>query len=330
VVRLSPGTVEADAVQFAALATSDAFADLERAAGLIQGELLAGFNLEEEGFEEWLRQQRHRFETTATGVLERYAGECDRLSKGPQAITAVERLLALSPLREDWQRLALRLYARHRSPSEALAQAKVYAELLQRELDVEPEPETQALIEEIRRGAIAPAAHVPEATLSTVGPLGAAALASPTTGLPRTEIRARFWDLARTVVARASTWARLQPLKAGAAVTASAVVILLVAAVVTGTNGRSIFASIADSTPKAAEALAGDPWQSPRLPSVTLAELADQRAKAKIPIVVLPFKTYGEAAGGTQLLADMMADDVIHMLSRVPGLRVISRSTSHT
>ncbi len=88
-------------------------------------------------------------------VLATFAERTEAAGNGQQAIAAVERLLALDPLREDWQRLALRLYARHRGQHEALAQAKAFEELLRRELDVDPEAETRALVEEIRSGDIA-------------------------------------------------------------------------------------------------------------------------------------------------------------------------------
>src|SRR5205814_3043480 len=77
------------------------------------------------------------------------------------AVAVAERLVALDPLREDWQRIALTLYARYRGKSEALAQADVFAATLQRELGVAPEKETRDLLERIRCGDIAIAASTP-------------------------------------------------------------------------------------------------------------------------------------------------------------------------
>jgi TolB-like protein/Tfp pilus assembly protein PilF len=70
------------------------------------------------------------------------------------------------------------------------------------------------------------------------------------------------------------------------------------------------------------------PWSSPRSPTQPVADASTPAARAIVPIVVLPFTTYGETAGSIQLLADMMTDDLINMLSRVPSLRVVSRQTS--
>jgi DNA-binding SARP family transcriptional activator len=129
VIRLRPGSVAVDAVQLEELCATSDHADIERAAGLAQGEFLAGFGIEGEAFEDWLRQQRRRFETVSTGALERYAGSCELAGHGSHAIATVERLLAIDPLREDWQRLALKVYARSRGHNEALAQAKWSASL---------------------------------------------------------------------------------------------------------------------------------------------------------------------------------------------------------
>jgi TolB-like protein/Tfp pilus assembly protein PilF len=71
-------------------------------------------------------------------------------------------------------------------------------------------------------------------------------------------------------------------------------------------------------------ALPADPWASPRPPS---GSAAGARAASLTPIAVLPFTTYGDTAGSLALTADMIGDDLTNMLSRVSGLRVISRQT---
>src|SRR5262249_29391536 len=76
------------------------------------------------------------------------------------AIRAAERLVALDPLREHAQRLLIRLLARYRGRDAALTRADGLVETLRAELDAAPEPDTMALIEEIRRNSAAPAAPV--------------------------------------------------------------------------------------------------------------------------------------------------------------------------
>ena len=115
-------------------------------------EFLAGFALDEEGFDEWLRDQRQRVELAADRLCESFATR-PQLKDSGDIIAFVERLLATDPLREDRRRWALMLYARYRGKREALAQAEAFADLLRRELGTKPEPETRALIEDIRRAA---------------------------------------------------------------------------------------------------------------------------------------------------------------------------------
>src|SRR5262249_6256227 len=73
-----------------------------------------------------------------------------------------------------------------------------------------------------------------------------------------------------------------------------------------------------------------DPWASPQAPSKATGETTAIANKAIIPILVLPFKTFGAAAGSTELLADMVTDDLTNLLSRVQFMRVISRQTALT
>jgi formylglycine-generating enzyme required for sulfatase activity/DNA-binding SARP family transcriptional activator len=146
-----------DAHEFAALAES---ADLERALVLYRGEFLAGFNLDVEPFDEWVRGERARLAAIAARLLELQAQQSDERGHGEQALRACERLLAIDPLREDWQRLALKLTARHRGRDPAMARANALLALLRSELDTDPEPATVTLIADIKRGAVAAATQM--------------------------------------------------------------------------------------------------------------------------------------------------------------------------
>jgi DNA-binding SARP family transcriptional activator/Tfp pilus assembly protein PilF len=158
VIELSGDVLSTDAVELETLSTAATLDDLERAVVLLRGEFLEGLVIAEEGFQDWLDQQRRRYGLVAARVLEAYALRCDEAGQGERAIGAVERLMALDPLREDWHRLALRLYAGCRGAGAAMARAKDFAAVLRRELDVEPEDATRALIQEIQDAASAPCA----------------------------------------------------------------------------------------------------------------------------------------------------------------------------
>lgn len=139
-----------DAREFTTLAASGEPGDLNRAIDTYQGPFLPDFFLDLETFDAWAEQERARLAGLASRTFTEFI---KRAEHGEAAIGAAERLVALDPLSEESQRLLLRGTARFRGPAEALARAKAVAALLRRELDVDPEPETQALIAEIAQDA---------------------------------------------------------------------------------------------------------------------------------------------------------------------------------
>jgi DNA-binding SARP family transcriptional activator/TolB-like protein/Tfp pilus assembly protein PilF len=292
-VRLKPGFWSVDALGFESLSKSQDPADLDKAATLFCGDFLAGLNIEEDGFAEWVRAQRVRTQLAAARLCEMFAGRPHLVSDGERVVAAAERLLALDPLREDWQRLALTLYARYRGSSEALAQYEAFASLLRRELDVAPEPDTEALIARIRNDEIAhprkiePAFRVP------------AAASAPPQHQP--------------IAAPAAQWFR----PAAAAVFAAA----LAGVVVLGAIGYRAAPEPPAPTPTASASELSDAWRPP-------AVLHSSGTQGIVALAVLPFAALGDTTASTQLVADMMTDDLINVLSRVPMFRVISRHTT--
>ncbi len=138
-----PTVVSVDAVEFARLAAAG---ELVRAAALYRGELLEGVSLPNSGFADWLLVERTRLQDLAVGVLARLLGT----QSGEVAIETAERLLQLDPTREEAHRALMRLYAARGDRSQALRQYQTCRDVLQRDLDVEPEPETERLYKEIQ------------------------------------------------------------------------------------------------------------------------------------------------------------------------------------
>jgi DNA-binding SARP family transcriptional activator len=151
-VALGPA-VAVDAVEFARLAGAGASGDLESALHKCGGEFLADLTVASEAFEAWAGRERQRLAAIAAQAHEALAVRCDAAGRSEPAIDHAERLVASDPLREDWQRLLIRLLARYRGREAALARARELAAQLRRELGVAPEPATAALIAEIRNGA---------------------------------------------------------------------------------------------------------------------------------------------------------------------------------
>ena len=72
-VRLKPGFWSVDALEFESLSKSQDPGDLDKAASLFCGDFLAGLNIEEDGFAEWVRAQRVRTQLAAARLCEIFA-----------------------------------------------------------------------------------------------------------------------------------------------------------------------------------------------------------------------------------------------------------------
>jgi TolB-like protein/DNA-binding SARP family transcriptional activator/Tfp pilus assembly protein PilF len=154
IIRLRKDRLAVDAVAFATMARSKELSNLERAGALYDGEFLAGEEVIAAAFCDWVNEEQVRLQNLASYVFRECAQQWDAGGDGERAIDAATRLTGLDPLREDWQRLLLRIYARYRGREAALAHAWSLVALLRRELGVDPAPATKALIVEIERGAL--------------------------------------------------------------------------------------------------------------------------------------------------------------------------------
>jgi DNA-binding SARP family transcriptional activator/TolB-like protein/tetratricopeptide (TPR) repeat protein len=308
VVRLKAGLWSVDARELDALSKSLDPHDLQGAAERFAGDFLAGLNIDEEGFAEWVRAQRMRTGLAAARLCETFATRADLVRDGGQAVVAAERLLALDPSREDWQRLVLTLSARYRGTREALAHAAAFGAMMQRERGVDLEPATRHLIERIRNGEIAP--------VVTANAHPSAAPLMP--DVPSASQESPAERIAPPGSARPS-W-RVRPLAAAVAVAT---------VIVGGALGLLPYRpqSAQPPAPAAPAAPPSDAWQPPQVPSERQTAGVDRRGRGITPIIVLPFGTHG-TADPIQTLADALTDDLTNMLSRVASLRVISRQTA--
>jgi TolB-like protein/Tfp pilus assembly protein PilF len=255
-----------------------------------------------------------RFEADYARALDRLIEQRDATGQGEPAIAAAEKLTAIDPLRDDWQRRLLRMLARHRSSTAALSHARTFTALLRKELDVEPETATIALIEQIQRGEVEPASReqtapsLPEA-IEAIEP---AAKPVPVFSAPilLPDHAAPSVPETRAVLAPPQTKTprfRLHP-----AVSTSLIVFSTFALTVS-----LMFLAEASLMPRLIPM-----WANQTARANMAAALPE-----KSPIVVLPF----ESATGTESasVAEQVSNDVIDSLSHVPNLKVISRLTSH-
>ncbi|ALP54287.1 hypothetical protein Tel_14670 [Candidatus Tenderia electrophaga] len=138
-----------DVNEFRRLGEAGSSENLVRALDLYQGELLEGLNPRAEVFEEWLLSERAQLQHQALVLMERLLTRHLEDEHPGQALDLALRLLSLDPLREATHRVIMQLHARRGHFTAALKQYDQCRRLLQRELGVAPEAETEQLQQQI-------------------------------------------------------------------------------------------------------------------------------------------------------------------------------------
>ncbi len=139
-VWLSDGTVSSDVKRFEMLVGTRTPEALRTAAALLNGQLLAGIDIGQETWDEWLSAERRRLNTLAADTFAAL-GEIEIAGADPAAaLKAAERALQLDPFREDAHRLVMRAMAETGHRSEALRHFQALSDRLKREFDTAPEP----------------------------------------------------------------------------------------------------------------------------------------------------------------------------------------------
>ncbi len=134
---------------------------LAQAADLYRGDLLSGFYLDSQPFEEWLTLEREHYHRQAVEALYHLADCHNQRAEYRQAQHYARRQLELEPWREEAHRQLLVALALSGQRSAALAQYEACRRILLEELGVEPEGETTTLNEQIRGGDLHPSAVPP-------------------------------------------------------------------------------------------------------------------------------------------------------------------------
>ena len=158
--RIQDAVVDLD--KFEQLSRSQNLCDLQAAAELYRGELLADFDINSEPFQEWLAAERDRTLSIICDILHRLSAKQDAAGEHEVAIKSGRRLVFLDPLSEFGQRALIRAYAHAGRRGEALRQYRNCAETLKRELGVAPDVETQLLASEISRSCTVRERNSPE------------------------------------------------------------------------------------------------------------------------------------------------------------------------
>ena len=142
--------VDVDLSEFQKLAQKNTPQADALAIGLFQSNLLDGLYVREATFEDWFRTERSRISQTAFPVFERLAAHYLKTSEQAKSQAIALQLIEIETLRESSHRLLMRILAQSGQRAAAIKQYNTCAEILKRELNVDPDPETQQLLENIK------------------------------------------------------------------------------------------------------------------------------------------------------------------------------------
>lgn len=128
-------------------------ADLAATVRLYRGPFLDGFALPDAPeFEAWAEGERQAWERRYLDTLATLVAGYQAEGAYSEAIAAAQQALATDPLAEEQHRTLIGLYAAQGDRAAALRQFERCVVILERELGVEPLPETRALYEAVRDG----------------------------------------------------------------------------------------------------------------------------------------------------------------------------------
>lgn len=116
----------------------------EEALSLYTGELLP-----EDRYEDWAETSRTQLSGRYLDLLHRLAELLADQGSYAAAVARLQQILASDPTREDIHRAIMRLHARDGNLGAAVRQYSACVEMLRRELDVEPDEETETLHQEL-------------------------------------------------------------------------------------------------------------------------------------------------------------------------------------
>ena len=128
---------------------------LETAVKLVDGKFLSGFSIKGSiAFEDWVMQKREETQRKLLAGLNRLTSHYEKNQQYETAVQYAWKQIITEPWHEPGQRQLLRLLSKTQQRTLALSHYEQFQKDLRAELGITPEPETQILIQEIRRGQL--------------------------------------------------------------------------------------------------------------------------------------------------------------------------------
>jgi DNA-binding SARP family transcriptional activator len=234
-VGIDPERLSCDAARFDALLEAG---DAEGALSLYRGDFLEGFHLPDAPeFERWVDAERERLRRQAAGAAWEISEVMEERGNGAEALRWARRARAFAPEEEASLRRLLALLDRMGERAEAVREYEAFAERLAAEYELEPSPETQALLAGIRAreapAGSAPAQPGAAVPIPEAGLPASTQIIEPAGAVPATTAGSELDGSARTIPREAQS-RRTVRVGMGAAVT----LLLLLAAASAGLGGR--------------------------------------------------------------------------------------------
>jgi DNA-binding SARP family transcriptional activator len=148
-IRLNEDVVSIDVQRFALLYEDESLTHIREAADLYRGNLLGGFLTGIAAFDDWVAAQRVAWWRAAVSVLGRLLLAQIKAGWWENAVETAGRLLSLDPSQEVVHRTLMRLQLEQGRPDAALRRYQECAEILRREFNRTPSPETERLRDDI-------------------------------------------------------------------------------------------------------------------------------------------------------------------------------------
>src|SRR5687768_2535527 len=124
---------------------------------LYRNHFLTGFSLKDApNFNEWVFAESENLRCQLADTLVWLSESYCTLGQADKAIPYARRLIALDPLDESAHRQLMEVYLQAGQHSAALKQYQTCEQILRKELNLDPQPETRALYKRIRKGEIKP------------------------------------------------------------------------------------------------------------------------------------------------------------------------------
>lgn len=146
---LDESLVDCDVASFESLVAAGTEEALTQASQLYRGDLLDGFQINEERFDQWVIAERDRLHRMALRGHMQLLEMQSRRGAVDEAIATGHRSLRIDILQEPVHRALMRLFMQSGDLVNALQQYETCAKVLKRELRIEPDAETKAVHREI-------------------------------------------------------------------------------------------------------------------------------------------------------------------------------------